>query len=232
MLVDTILLKMKLRLNKLDSQDYDNLEIWQLLELYNRAQLLFVRSNLHGNNIYREGDEGSKRRIDDFNRLLKRVSLSYVIKDRLITSDAPSDYMLYKSLSIVGNTDCCDYKDIKVYISKVVNDDIIKDNSLYNCSYEWGETYGISIGNHFEIDISCLKDIRDVVLTYYRYPVNIEKAGHYNVITKVVSTTDVGSEFTDDTTEVIIDYAVSLAGADILDGDIMNMRASISQSNN
>lgn len=230
--VDSILLKIKLRLNKLDSQDYDNLEVWQLLELYNRAQLLFTRQNLHGLNIIREGDEASKRRIDDFNRLLKNESLLYTIKDgKLITHPLPDDYMVFKRLTIKACNECCD-KDINVYLVKSANENIIKNNSLYNCSFEWGETYTISEGNKFIIDVSCLNEVEDVILTYYRYPVNVEKTGHFNIYTKAISVNDVGSEFTLDTTELIIELACQMAGSDIQDGDIYQMRNQNYQNNN
>ena len=34
---DTLQLKLKQRLNKLDSQDYDNIEPWQMIEAFNKA---------------------------------------------------------------------------------------------------------------------------------------------------------------------------------------------------
>ena len=69
----TLQLKLKQRLNKLDSQDYDNIEPWQMIEAFNKAQLEWCRRNLHGNNPYKEGDEGSKKRIDDLQILLTEL---------------------------------------------------------------------------------------------------------------------------------------------------------------
>ena len=40
-------LKIKQRLNKLDSNDYDNIEHWQIIEAFNKAQIQWVRRNLH-----------------------------------------------------------------------------------------------------------------------------------------------------------------------------------------
>jgi len=57
----TLQLKLKQRLNKLDSQDYDNIEPWQMIEAFNKAQLEWCRRNLHGNNPYKEGDEALKK---------------------------------------------------------------------------------------------------------------------------------------------------------------------------
>ena len=62
MLNSTITIKIKQRINKLDSQDYDNIECWQIVESFNKAQVEWTRRQLHGGNQYKEGDEGSTRR--------------------------------------------------------------------------------------------------------------------------------------------------------------------------
>ena len=46
-----IQLKIKQRLNKLDSQDYDNLECWQIVDAFNKGQVNWCRRNLHGLNV-------------------------------------------------------------------------------------------------------------------------------------------------------------------------------------
>ena len=72
MLNSAITIKLKQRINKLDSQDYDNIECWQVVEAFNKAQLEWCRRQLHGNNMYKEGDEMSKRRIDDLKQEIRR----------------------------------------------------------------------------------------------------------------------------------------------------------------
>ena len=57
MLNSTIQIKVKERLNKLDSLDYDNIECWQIVEAFNKVQIEWARRQLHGGNIYKEGDE-------------------------------------------------------------------------------------------------------------------------------------------------------------------------------
>ena len=47
----TIEIKVKERLNKLSSNDYDNLECWQIIEAFNKAQVEWCRRQLHGYNI-------------------------------------------------------------------------------------------------------------------------------------------------------------------------------------
>ena len=39
MLNQTLIIKLKQRLNKLSSNDFDNIENWQILEAFNKAQI-------------------------------------------------------------------------------------------------------------------------------------------------------------------------------------------------
>ncbi len=72
----TLQIKFKQRLNKIASNDYDNIECWQIVESFNKAQISWCRRQLHGTNQYREGDEASKRRIDDLQILLTSRELT------------------------------------------------------------------------------------------------------------------------------------------------------------
>jgi hypothetical protein len=81
MLNSTITIKIKQRLNKLDSNDYDNIECWQIVESFNKAQVEWTRRQLHGGNQYKEGDEQSTRRKDDLQVLMKKYDLSLYPKD-------------------------------------------------------------------------------------------------------------------------------------------------------
>ena len=74
----TLQLKFRQRLNKIASNDYDNIECWQIVEAFNKAQIEWCRRQLHGNNLFKEGDEMSKRRIDDLQILLTNRQLPTV----------------------------------------------------------------------------------------------------------------------------------------------------------
>ena len=76
MLNSTITIKIKQRINKLDSQDFDNIECWQIVEAFNKAQVEWSRRQLHGINVVKEGDEQSTRRKDDLQVLLKTIPLT------------------------------------------------------------------------------------------------------------------------------------------------------------
>ena len=73
---NTLQIKFKQRLNKIDSQDYDNIQAWEIAESYNKAQVEWCRRQLSGTNIRKEGDEMTKRRIDDLSILLTTKALT------------------------------------------------------------------------------------------------------------------------------------------------------------
>ena len=74
--VNTTILKIKQRLNKLDSSDYDNIQCWQIREAVNKAQLEWIRRQIHGVNLVKEGDIQPKKTNAlerCFNRALTQV---------------------------------------------------------------------------------------------------------------------------------------------------------------
>ena len=81
MLNSVLVIKVKQRINKLDSQDYDNIECWQIVEAFNKAQVEWVRRQIHGINATKEGDEESTRRIDDLQLLLSTATVKLTKKD-------------------------------------------------------------------------------------------------------------------------------------------------------
>ena len=93
MLNSTIQIKIKQRLNKLDSQDYDNIECWQVVEAFNKAQVEWARRQLHGINLVKEGDEQSTRRKDDLQILLKNLDLIIYPEDIYYKATLPENYL-------------------------------------------------------------------------------------------------------------------------------------------
>ena len=81
MLNSTITIKIKQRINKLDSNDYDNIECWQIVEAFNKAQVEWSRRQLHGINLVKEGDEQSTRRKDDLQVLMETSQLPLADQD-------------------------------------------------------------------------------------------------------------------------------------------------------
>lgn len=234
--IATLQLKFKQRLNKLDSQDYDNIEPWQIVESFNKAQLEWCRRNLHGNNLYKEGDELSKRRIDDLQVLLVELPLTGNQNDVYFQSDNfPNKeiYLEYKRVNVSAVTECCpDPRPMTVYLAEEANVNIILRDSLKNPSFEWAETFCTLINGQIRIYKDKEFTLVDPSFTYYRQPVKIEIAGYVDPYTGVASAVDVEPEFKDDLVELMIDEAVAIISGDIADFTQMQRVQQSAERNN
>ena len=217
MLNSTILLKVKQRLNKLDSRDYDNLQDWQIVEAFIKGQVDWCRRNLHGLNIVKEGDEQSTRRIDDLQILLTRLSLNLTKKYVYYESDPlPVDYLQWKRISANGKNECCEKAEpIMLYLAEEANVNILLRDKYKQPSFDWRESFVTMSGNKIQIYTNNQFEVADAELLYYRQPRRIEIAGIRDPYTGLIPAVDVPSEFKDDLVELFIDEAAKIMAGDI-----------------
>lgn len=216
MLNSTILIKVKQRLNKLASNDYDNILDWQIIEAFNKAQSDWVRRNLHGINMVKEGDEQSNKRIDDLQILLNTVTVPvFDIQTYFESQNLPADYMQYKRLSAEAFKECCPPRKLIVYLAEQQNTDLLLRDKNKRPSYDWAETFATFKNNKFQIYTNGEFQVINVKFTYYRQPNKIQITGVTNPYTNVVSTTTVPCEFKDDVAEVLIDECSKIIAGDI-----------------
>lgn len=216
MLNSTILLKVKQRLNKLDSQDYDNIQDWQIVEAFNKGQVDWCRRNLHGLNIVKEGDEQSTRRIDDLQVLLETIPLTMTDRLTFFEGDLPLDYLQWKRISCKASDKCCpDPRPMVIYLAEVANvDELLRDKNK-KPSFDWAETFVTMQGDKLQIYTNGEFTIVQAKLTYYRQPIHIEIAGVQDPYTLITPAVDVISEFKDDLVELFIDECAKIIAGDI-----------------
>ena len=232
MLNSTIVIKVKQRLNKLDSQDYDNIECWQVVESFNKAQVEWIRRQLHGINIVKEGDEQSTRRIDDLQILLDTVSVPFVKSDISSYSYLPPDYLQWKRVDIQAKKGCCDDRRMSVYLAEEGNLNQLLFDNAKKPSFEWAETFATLKNNRVNVYTNNDFDISSGSLTYYRQPIKIEIQGCVDPYTSVQTTTNVECEFKDDIVELLIDEAVSILAGDIESGNQFSRGTETAERNN
>ena len=232
MLNSTITIKMKQRLNKLDSQDYDNIECWQVVESFNKAQVEWARRQLHGINPVREGDEQSTRRKDDLQALLVTGTLSLQDKDYYYRTAIPGDYLQWKRVDVFANKDCCDKRRMTVYLAEEGNLNQLLRDKAKQPNFEWAETFATLMDNGVNIYTNKDFSISQADLVYYRQPIKIQIQGCIDPYTGVASTTEVQCEFKDDIIELIIDEAVSILAGDIESGNQFSRGTETAERNN
>jgi hypothetical protein len=232
MLNSTIEIKVKQRLNKLDSQDYDNIQCWQIVEAFNKAQVEWIRRQLHGLNVLKEGDEASNRRKDDLQRLLVSENLSLGKRDLHYVSSLPGDYLAWKRVDVYANKECCDKRKMVVYLAEEDDLALLLRDKAKEPSFEWGETFATLMDNGVKIYTNDKFEIPNASLTYYRQPVRVQFLNCSDPYTGAASTADVLCEFKDDIVELIIDDAVSILAGDIESTNQYSRNSQASERNN
>ena len=214
MLNSAIVIKMKQRLNKLDSQDYDNIECWQVVESFNKAQVEWSRRQLHGINLTKEGDEQSTRRKDDLQVLLNTSDLTLADKAYYYRAPLPVDYLQWKRVDVYAKKGCCDKRRMTVYLAEEGNlNQLLRDKSKQP-SFEWAETFTTMYFDRFKVYTNDKFKVTKAVLYYYRKPADISFDGCVNPSTGQSSTEQI-CELRDDVVEIIIDEAVAILAGDM-----------------
>jgi hypothetical protein len=208
-------IKIKQRLNKLASLDYDNLECWQVQEAFNKAQLEWTRRQLYGVNIRKQGEEQSSGLIDDLQRLMKNESITVINKDIYYSGSLPKDYLHYVRIDVFGKQECCPERRMTVYEVEEANISIILNNKDKQPSFEWAETVSTLINNKVRIYTNNEFDITQCHLIYYRKPIEVQFNGCIDPSTGNAFTIDVDCEFNDDVAEVLVDNAAMILAGDI-----------------
>ena len=215
MLNSTIVIKVKQRINKLDSQDYYNLECWQIVEAFNKAQVEWCRRQLHGLNIVKEGDEQSTRRKDDLQVLLISDPITMTDKKDFFSGPVPGDYLQWKRVDVFACHDCCKDRRMTVYLAEEGNLNQLLRDEAKKPSFDWAETFATLIDNKIHVYTNDEFEISDASLTYYRQPRQIQLQGCVDPYTNEESNVNIESEFKDDIVELIIDETVSVLAGDI-----------------
>ena len=229
---NVITIKMQQRLNKLASQDYDNIECWQFVEAFNKVQVEWSRRQLHGINMVKEGDEQSTRRKDDLQVLLNTSGLTVVDKSYYYRAALPVDYLQWKRVDVYANKDCCDKRRMTVYLAEEGNLNQLLRDDLKRPSFDWAETFATLINNTVHIYTNEEFDVASADLIYYRQPRKIQIQGCVDPYTGQASAVNVDSEFKDDIIELIIDEAVAILAGDIESGNQYSRGTNGAERNN
>jgi len=232
MLNSVLTIKIKQRINKLDSNDYDNIECWQIVESFNKAQVEWARRQLHGINQVREGDEQSTRRKDDLQVLLVTNTLGLTNKEYYFRGSIPDNYLQWKRVDVFANKECCDKRRMTVYLAEEGNLNQLLRDKAKQPNFEWAETFATLKGNGVNIYTNGEFDIQSAELIYYRQPRKIQILNCVDPYTGVASIAEVQCEFKDDIIELIIDEAVAILAGDIESGNQFSRGTEGAERNN
>lgn len=225
-----IIIKIKDRVNKKDSSDYENIEPYQFLEAFNKAQDMWVRRQLQGINQTYTGAEGSTRRIDDLQVLLTDWIDTWTNKDLYWeSSNYPDDYLQLCRISANATSDCndCPPRKLVIFEGNEADVDLYLSDENRQPDYNWATTFSTIAGNKFKIWTNNSFNIQDPIVTYYRNPVHITIAGQFNPDDGLIAATTVECELPDSVIEVLCDEAAGIIVGDI---ENWNQRQRLEQS--
>lgn len=208
-------IKIKQRLNKLASFDYDNLECWQIAEAFNKAQIEWTRRQLYGYNIRKEGAEQSSGLVDDLQRLIIHESLDMIDKGIFYQSELPANYLHYVRTDIFAKKECCPERRIIVYEVEEANISIILDNKDKAPNFEWSETVATLMNNKLKVYTDNKFDITQAHLIYFRKPREVQFKGCIDINSGAQYAQDQTCEYNDDIAEIIVDNAALILAGDI-----------------
>lgn len=211
-------IKVKQRLNKLASMDYDNIECWQIAEAANKSQIEWARKQLYGMNSRREGAEQSTGLIDDLQGLMISEPLIMTDKGIFYEGDIPTEYLRYVRSDIFAKSKCCPARRMGIYEVEEANISIILSNNAKKPSFEWGETVATRIDNTLRVYTNNEFDIISCDIVYFRKPRKIQFKDCIDIITGLPFNSDQTCEFNDDVCELIVDGTVSILAGDIESG--------------
>lgn len=209
-----VLIKLRLRLNKLHSQDYDNIEDWKAIEAVNKAQLEWYRRQVQGYNKRQEGAEEDRTSVDDLQQFLIEKKITGVNKKQFFLSNTlPTNYLWYKKIIPLCKKGECQGTPIESTFVEEANVTTYLFDWSMKPSFEWRETFHTLIGNQIRVYTGDEFEVENILLTYYRKPQAVDVAGYTHE--DATASKDSDLEFKDDVAELILDDAASILAADV-----------------
>lgn len=212
--------KLELRVNKIASSDYGNIEPYAKAEAVNKAQIEWVRRQFEGINQEKAGNEGSIRRIDDLQQLLTTFTGPFVNQGLYWQSSSfPADYLDWCRIDANAQDDCktCPPRRLNIFMGNEADVSMYLSNTNRKPSYDWATTFSTISGNSFRIWTNNSFSLVDPVVTYYRAPTIIVFINTFDPYSNTISTVDIPCEFPDNITELIIDLAAAILTEDLDD---------------
>lgn len=161
----------KMKLNKVDSQQYSNLLIPEIDWLLNEAQEYFIKTIAEPRFHTYHGFEKSQRNIDDI-RVLVRSNQCFDVINNIVK--LPDDYMFYISSDVECTKGNC--ANIKCNLKIQQHDDEFENSPFDKSSFEWRHVNGVFTENGIKLYDDGTFKINKICLNYIRKPSYIHNA--------------------------------------------------------
>lgn len=216
--------KLQNRLNKGATEDYGNIDKDVASEAINKALSNWIRRQYHGNNLYKEGAEESRQRVDDLQPLLvpNKVLSTTKYKNYSDTSRIPKDYLYINRIYFYDTVsdECEDRYVLAPLLTEEANIDVILKHEGKKPSREFEQCLYTILSNKFRIYDNNIFNPKEVILVYYKKPKYINLSLPLEEF-----------EFKDDVMEVVLDETAKIISGDIESPQIQRLEKSVEDNN-
>lgn len=213
--VKELLYDIDLKLNKIGSNEHQNIELENKIIAVNDAHINLIKNKFSENNIYKLGLDGFQKRYNDLESLIEKDQfLTFKTDNSPLKSWSANldlldpQYMLGIPGSEYVLADKQDCKDRVLVISQVRHGDInvVLNNTNTNPSFEYQEVPGTITGHKWQVYTDGSFIPTKLHLWYIRYPKKVDFEGYVHLDGK--NSTTVNSELPYYLKEEIVDIAV------------------------
>ena len=188
--VDSLLYKIDQRLNKLSTNDHQQIQLEDKILALNEAQIKLIKQKVDGQSTISElGLDSFKKRYEDLQSLVVTYNnqpLNLKIKNPQLnqwfakTDVLNPKYMFYLDSYITADKGRC--KDRKIWINRDLakHGDLqfILNNDHYKPSFEYQETFNFLSSDEISVFTDGTFTPKKIYITYMRYPKYIDKEGY------------------------------------------------------
>ena len=188
--VDSLLYKIDQKLNKLSTNNHQQIQLEDKILALNEAQIKLIKQKVDGFSVVSGmGMDAFKKRYED----LQSLVISYIdgklnlkIKNEELNQwyakihDLNPKYMFYLDSYVLADKGVC--KDRKIWINKDLakHGDLqfLLNNDHYKPSFEYQETFNFISSDEISIFTDGTFTPSGVYISYMRYPIYIDKTGY------------------------------------------------------
>lgn len=189
-LVDSLLYKIDQKLNKLSSNQHQQINLEDKILVLNESQIKLIKQKVDGFSVVSGmGLDAFKKRYEDLQRLVVNYAdgaLELELKNADINqwsadiSKLDPHYMFYIDSYVLANKGRC--KDRKIWINKDLTKhgdlSLLLNNEHYKPSFEYQETFNFVSSDEISIFTDGTFTPTKVFISYMRYPQYIDKEGY------------------------------------------------------
>ena len=186
--VDSLLYKIDQKLNKLSTNEHQQIPLEDKILALNEAQIKLIKQKVDGQStVSGLGLDAFKKRYEDLQKLVVNYKdLSLVLKNPTLNQYSADlslltpKYMFYVDSYVIASKGLCIDRQIWINkdLSKHGDISLLLNNDHYKPSFEYQETFNSLSSNEMSIYTDGTFTPSKLWVSYMRYPVYIDKVGY------------------------------------------------------